>query len=75
MPGGAPKKVVATYSGYRNGQSLGQQALDKFHTGTYWPGRIVHEIDGTKVLDITMTEGWSNPYMIFPEPELLAKAK
>jgi hypothetical protein len=75
MPGGAPKKVVATYSDYRNGQSLGQQALDKFHSGTYWPGRIVHEIDGTKVLDITMTEGWSNPYMIFPEPELLAKAK
>jgi hypothetical protein len=26
------------------------------------------------VLDITVTEGWSNPYVIFPEPELLAKA-
>ena len=76
MPGGgAPKKVVATYSDYRNGQSLGSAALDKFHTGTYWPGRIVHDIDGAKVLDITMTEGWSNPYQIFPEPELLAKAK
>ncbi len=74
MPGGGAKKVVATYSDYRNGQSLGQQALDKFHSGTYWPGRIVHEIDGTKVLDITVTEGWSNPYVIFPEPELLAKA-
>jgi hypothetical protein len=75
MPGGGSKKVVSTYSGYRNGQSLGQQALDKFHSGTYWPGRIVQEIDGTKVLDITVTEGWSNPYQIFPEPELLAKAK
>jgi hypothetical protein len=75
MPGGASKKVVSMYSGYRNGQSLGQQALDKFHTGTYWPGRIVQEIDGAKVLDITITEGWSNPYVIFPEPELLAKAK
>jgi hypothetical protein len=75
MPGGGSKKVVSTYSGYRNGQSLGQQALDKFHSGTYWPGRIVQEIDGTKVLDITITEGWSNPYQIFPEPELLAKAK
>jgi hypothetical protein len=74
VPGGGTKKVVATYSDYRNGQSLGQQALDKFHSGTYWPGRIVHEIDGTKVLDITVTEGWSNPYVIFPEPELLAKA-
>ena len=75
VPGGASRKVVAIYSGYRNGQSLGQTALDKFHTGTYWPGRIVQEVDGAKVLDITLTEGWSNPYQIFPEPELLAKAK
>jgi hypothetical protein len=74
LPGGASKKIVSMYSGYRNGQSLGQQALDKFHTGTYWPGRIVQEIDGAKVLDITLTEGWSNPYQIFPDPELLAKA-
>jgi len=75
LPGGASKKVVSMYSGYRNGQSLGQTALDKFHTGTYWPGRIVQEIDGVKVLDISLTEGWSNPYQIFPEPELLAKGK
>jgi hypothetical protein len=75
LPGGASKKVVSMYSGYRNGQSLGQTALDKFHTGTYWPGRIVQEIDGAKVLDISLTEGWSNPYQIFPEPELLAKGK
>jgi len=75
MPGGASKKMVSIYSGYRNGQSLGQAALDKFHTGTYWPGRIVQEIDGVKVLDIVLTEGWSNPYQIFPEPELLVKAK
>jgi hypothetical protein len=75
LPGAASKKVVSSYSGYRNGQSLGQTALDKFHSGTYWPGRIVQEIDGAKVLDITITEGWSNPYQIFPEPELLAKAK
>jgi hypothetical protein len=75
MPGGGSKKVVSIYSGYRNGQSLGQTALDKFHTGTYWPGRIIQEVDGAKVLDIALTEGWSNPYQIFPEPELLAKAK
>ena len=75
MPGGASKKVISMHSGYRNGQSLGQTALDKFHTGTYWPGRIVQEIDGATVLDIALTEGWSNPYQIFPEPELLAKGK
>jgi hypothetical protein len=75
MPGGTPRKIVAIYSGYRNGQSMGGEALDKFHSGTYWPGHIVQEIDGIKVLDIAMSEGWSNPYVIFPEPELLAKAK
>jgi hypothetical protein len=75
MPGGTAKKITAIYSDYRNGHSMGQEALDKFHSGTYWPGRMVQEIDGAKVLDITMTEGWSNPYVIFPEPELLAKAK
>jgi hypothetical protein len=75
LPSGVPKKIVATYSEYRNGHSMGQEALDKFHSGTYWPGRMVQEIDGVKVLDITITEGWSNPYVIFPEPELLAKAK
>jgi hypothetical protein len=26
------------------------------------------------VLDISVTEGWSNPYVVFPEPELLARA-
>ncbi len=75
LPSGTSQNIVASYSAYRNGTSTGQEALDKFHSGTYWPGRIVHEIDGNKVLDITMTEGWSNPYVIFPEPELLAKAK
>ncbi len=74
LPNGETKKMAAIYSGYRNGTSTGEAALDKYHSGTYWPGRIVQEIDGAKVLDITMTAGWSNPYVIFPEPELLAKA-
>jgi hypothetical protein len=74
LPSGALQKIAAIYSGYRNGASTGGGALDKFHSGTYWPGRIIQEIDGKKVLDITMTEGWSNPFVIFPEPELLAKA-
>jgi hypothetical protein len=83
LPGGASKKIVAIYSDYRTGEapdagfgtSYGQGALDKYHSGTYWPSHIVHEIDGIKVLDLTVIEGWANPYQVFPEPELLAKGQ
>jgi hypothetical protein len=83
LPGGASKKIVATYSDYRTGEapdagfgtSFGQGALDKYHSGTYWPSHIVHEVDGAKVLDIAVVEGWANPYQVFPEPELLAKGQ
>jgi len=81
--GGGSKKLVAIYSEYRTGEapdsgfgtSFGQGALDKYHSGTYWPSHIVHEVDGNKVLDIAVTEGWANPYQVFPDPELLAKAQ
>jgi hypothetical protein len=36
---------------------------------------VTHEVDGMKVLDLTITEGWANPYVVFPDPELLAKAQ
>jgi hypothetical protein len=83
MPGGASKKLVASYADYRTGEKPdagfgnadGKDALDRFHSGTYWPSRITHELDGMKVLDLTITEGWANPYAIFPDPELLAKAQ
>ena len=52
----------------------GKEALDKYHSGTYWPSHITHELDGVKVLDLTMSEGWANPYVVFPDPELLARA-
>ncbi len=57
------------------GTSFGQDALDKYHSGTYWPSRVIHEVEGNKVLDITLTEGWANPYVVFPEPEQLAKGQ
>ena len=83
LPGGVSKKIVATYSDYRTGEapdagfgtSFGSEALDKYHSGTYWPSRVVHELDGNKVLDITVTAGWANPYQVFPDPELLAKGQ
>src|SRR5262245_6981993 len=83
MPGGASKKLVASYADYRTGEKPdadfgnadGKDALDRFHSGTYWPSRITHELDGMKVLDLTISEGWANPYAVFPDPELLAKAQ
>jgi len=83
MPGGATKKLVATYAEYRTGEkpdagfglAEGKEALDKYHSGTYWPSRVTHEVDGVKVLDLTISEGWANPYTVFPDPELLAKAQ
>lgn len=73
FPDGSTHHVVATYYGYRNGFSLGQEALDRFHAGTFWPSRVTHEVDGTTTLDIIVTDGWSNPYTIYPDPELLAQ--
>jgi hypothetical protein len=81
--GGASKKIVASYADYRTGEapdggfgtSYGQGALDRYHSGTYWPSRVVQDVGGMKVLDIVVTEGWANPYVVFPEPELLAKGQ
>jgi len=81
MPDGSKKKMVTRFYDWRAGekpdagfsQALGPNALDKFHNGTYWPSRIVRELDGTKVMDMTITAGWGNPFVIFPSPELLAK--
>jgi hypothetical protein len=83
MPGGGTKRLVASYADYRTGEkpdagfglAEGKEALDKYHSGTYWPSRITHELDGVKVLDLTISEGWANPYVVFPDPELLAKAQ
>ena len=83
MPGSTNKKLVASYADYRTGEkpdagfglAEGKEALDKYHSGTYWPSRITHELDGMKVLELTITEGWANPYAVFPDPELLAKAQ
>jgi hypothetical protein len=83
MPGGGSKKLVASYADYRTGEkpdagfglAEGKEALDKYHSGTYWASRVMHELDGMKVLDLTISEGWANPYVVFPDPELLAKAQ
>jgi len=71
----AGKTIAASYFGYRNGTSLGQEALDKMHNGTFWPSRVTQEVDGQKVLDVVVSAGWSNPFAIYPDPEVLAKSQ
>ena len=83
--GGGAKTIVAKYSGWRVGESegndvanlaaYGPKSLDKFHNGLFYPGKVTYELDGVNVLDLQVTEGWNNPYTIYPEPELLAKAQ
>ena len=85
LPSGGAKKIVARYSGYRIGESSdktlanlaawGDKGLDKFHNGVFWPSRVAFELEGKNVLDLTISEGWNNPYTIYPEPELLAQGQ
>ncbi len=56
-------ELVATYSDYRD-----WQALD-----VYFPSHIVQTLDGETSLDLTVTEFFQNPYVIFPTPEQLAR--
>ena len=83
--GGGAKTLVAKYTGWRTGEgdtndlknlaAWGDKALDKFHNGTFWPESVVYELDGQKVLELRVNEGWNNPYTIYPEPELLAQGQ
>ncbi len=83
--GGGAKTIIAKYSGYRVGETedptmanlaaVGDKSLDKNHNGVFWPSKVSYELDGKNVLDLVISEGWNNPYTIFPEPELLAQAQ
>jgi len=55
--------LTATYSDY-----IDWQALD-----VYFPKRIVQTLDGETSLDLTVSEFFQNPYVIFPTPEQLAR--
>jgi hypothetical protein len=39
----------------------------------YFPSRIVHRLGGETTLDLTVTEFFQNPYVVFPTPELLRR--
>jgi hypothetical protein len=80
---GGTKKFIATFTDWRASDKpddgfnpvIGSNVLDKFHNGTYWPSTITWELGGAKVLEVTLSEGWANPYIVFPDPELLARVQ
>ena len=61
---------------------LGQTLLEAEYTDyvdwpildVYFPSRIVHRLGGETTLDITVTEFYQNPYVVFPTPEQLSRS-
>jgi hypothetical protein len=51
--------VETTYSGYRDFENA---------YGVFFPTRIVQKLGGHTVLDLTVTEFHTNPYVVFPVP-------
>ena len=56
---------------------LGETLVEAIYTGyidwpkldVYFPSRIVHRLGGETTLDMTVTEFFQNPYIVFPRPQ------
>ncbi|MGI9258034.1 MAG: hypothetical protein ACR2QQ_04300 [Gammaproteobacteria bacterium] len=59
---------------------LGETQLEAAYTDyidwpkldVFFPSRIVHQLGGETTLDLTVTEFYQNPYVVFPTPEQLS---
>lgn len=65
--------------GTQRGDTLDELAfatdvLDKYRYGLYYPIRIVHTLNGRTVLDVEVKAGFTNKYVIFPDPALVRAA-
>jgi hypothetical protein len=56
--------LSANFSGYKD--------YDLY--GVFAPAHITFKLGNKVVLDLAVTEFHSNPYVVFPTPELLARA-
>jgi hypothetical protein len=77
MSGG--KNPGAELVGTNRGDTLDELAfatdvLDKYRYGTYYPGRIVETLGGKTVLDVTIMAGYTNKYVVFPDPAVVRAA-
>ena len=60
--------TVITYSDYRDWNA------SDYKSDALLPGRMVHERNGVKVLDLTLTQSQTyNPYVVMPVPENVRK--
>jgi hypothetical protein len=57
-------QLAASYTGYKDWPIL----------DVYFPSRIVHTLGDEISLDLTITEFFQNPYVVFPTPEQLARS-
>jgi len=57
-------QLAASYTGYMDWPIL----------DVYFPSRIVHTLGDEISLDLTITEFFQNPYVVFPTPEQLARS-
>lgn len=57
-------QVEAVYSDYVDWPKL----------DVYFPSRIVHRLGGETTLEMTVTEFFQNPYVVFPTPEQLSRS-
>ncbi len=59
-----PTQLAASYTGYMDWPIL----------DVYFPSSIVHTLGDEVSLDLTVTEFFQNPYVVFPTPEQLARS-
>ena len=60
--------IVTTYSDYRDWNA------SDYKSDALLPGRMVHERNGVKVLDLTLTQSQTyNPYVVMPVPDNVRK--
>ncbi len=77
MSGG--KNPGAELVGTNKGDTLDELAfatdvLDKYRYGTYYPGTIKQTLGGKTVLDVTIMAGYTNKYVVFPDPAVVRAA-
>jgi hypothetical protein len=63
-----PRTISATIGGKRHVLTVAGYTNDKMDIRVLFPDRVQYSIDGRAVTDLTISEHWVEPYLIFPAP-------